>query len=131
MAIALLPPRVPLVNPTSGVMSKEWYLFFQQIYERVGGADGASNTDLDLSQFNDAGIEEARLDIISLRDQIESVPLLDIPLPPDEPCSPAANAVLDDLVNRISYLETQLFQTRSELAEVQKELESLGVRPWP
>ena len=38
-------PRVPLINPDTGLMSREWFRFFNALYEQLGGgAGGASGT---------------------------------------------------------------------------------------
>ena len=38
-------PRVPLINPDTGLMSREWFRFFNNIYEQLGGgAGGATGT---------------------------------------------------------------------------------------
>lgn len=67
----ILPPRVAVTDPRTGIMSREWYLFFQQVFVRLGGnmglgidevlqgvsvtatADTATNTAQQLA--NDAG----------------------------------------------------------------------------
>jgi hypothetical protein len=48
-----------------------WFLFLTQgLYERAGGPLGASTVDLEASAFEDAGIEELKLQIYRLTDQI-------------------------------------------------------------
>ena len=38
-------PRVPVVDPATGLMSREWFRFFNNIYEQLGGgAGGATGT---------------------------------------------------------------------------------------
>jgi hypothetical protein len=36
-------PRVPLVDPKTGLISREWYRFFNAIYEQLGGGTGAAS----------------------------------------------------------------------------------------
>lgn len=51
-----------------------WFLFMTQgLYDRVGGALGASTTDLEASAFEDAGIEELKIGIYRLADQLDSM----------------------------------------------------------
>lgn len=38
-ATNIIPPRVPLVDPRTGVISREWYLFLYNIFNRVGGGN--------------------------------------------------------------------------------------------
>ena len=46
MNITQIPaPRVPLINPDTGLMSREWFRFFNALYEQLGGgAGGATGT---------------------------------------------------------------------------------------
>lgn len=59
-ALQFVPPRVPLTEPNTGIITREWYLFLQGIFIRIGGSIGASTTDLSTSTFEDAGIEETK-----------------------------------------------------------------------
>jgi hypothetical protein len=36
-------PRVPLVDPKTGLISREWYRFFNAMYEQLGGGTGAAS----------------------------------------------------------------------------------------
>ncbi len=40
------PLRVPLIDQRTGLMSREWYLFFQALWIRTGGATAPSIDDL-------------------------------------------------------------------------------------
>lgn len=40
------PLRTPLVDARTGLMAREWYLFFQALWLRTGGVSGPSNEDL-------------------------------------------------------------------------------------
>lgn len=44
--IFFAPLRVPLTDARTGLMSREWYLFFQALWLRTGGADGPNIDDL-------------------------------------------------------------------------------------
>lgn len=46
--IFFAPLRVPIVDARTGLMSREWYLFFQAMYLRVGGVSAPNNEDLQL-----------------------------------------------------------------------------------
>jgi hypothetical protein len=35
-------PRVPIVDPTTGLMSREWFRFFNAVYEQLGGGEGGA-----------------------------------------------------------------------------------------
>lgn len=47
-------PRIPLINSTTGTMSHEWYLFFINVFEKIGGGDSTVTiTKVDeVSSFN-------------------------------------------------------------------------------
>ena len=34
----ITPPRVPLMDPRNGLISREWYLFFLSLYDQTGGS---------------------------------------------------------------------------------------------
>jgi hypothetical protein len=36
-------PRVPLVDPNTGLISREWFRFLNAIYEQLGGGTGAAS----------------------------------------------------------------------------------------
>lgn len=36
-------PRVPVVDPATGLMSREWFRFFNALYEQLGGGTGAAS----------------------------------------------------------------------------------------
>jgi hypothetical protein len=36
-------PRVPVVEPESGLMSREWFRFFNAVYEQLGAGSGAAS----------------------------------------------------------------------------------------
>jgi hypothetical protein len=42
----------------NGIFNRTWYLFFQSVFQRIGGATGPSATDLSASMFEDAGGSE-------------------------------------------------------------------------
>jgi hypothetical protein len=36
-------PRVPLVDPATGLISREWFRFLNAIYEQLGAGTGAAS----------------------------------------------------------------------------------------
>ena len=60
--------RVPVV------VESAWFQYFAQgLYDRAGGALGASTADLETSQFEDAGIEELKFAAYRLQDQVDTM----------------------------------------------------------
>lgn len=43
--LKFIPPRVPLTDPRTGIISREWYLFLQGIFIRTG-AEAGQNSDV-------------------------------------------------------------------------------------
>jgi hypothetical protein len=64
--LRFIPPRVQLTDPRTGMISREWYLFFQGVFSRIGGANGASSTDIVASLFEDAGSSETNAMLFEL-----------------------------------------------------------------
>jgi len=53
--IYFAPLRTPFVDLQTGLISREWYLFLQAMFNRVGGASGPSTDDLAMAiAMNDA-----------------------------------------------------------------------------
>lgn len=75
--LKFIPPRVQLCDPRTGFINREWYLFFQGVFDRIGGATGESTTDLNTSMFEDAGIEELKSGFYSsVQDALQAVLVL-------------------------------------------------------
>jgi hypothetical protein len=36
-------PRVPIVDPATGLVSREWFRFFNAVYEQLGGGEGGAS----------------------------------------------------------------------------------------
>lgn len=45
--IYFAPYQVPMVDVKTGIISREWFLLFQAMFDRSGGTNGASNDDLE------------------------------------------------------------------------------------
>lgn len=103
--LKFIPPRVPLADPRTGLISREWYLFFQGVYNRIGGAEGPSTTDLSGSLFEDAGSGETNAMLFALEDEIKQSP-------------PYEQYAVDTLT-------TELNGLRELVSELTKEVEAL------
>lgn len=75
-ALIAQPARIPLVDPQTGLITREWQRYFTGLYSRVGGAQGDSTTDLSASAFDDAGTEEQEMALYSLGADVGQIPLL-------------------------------------------------------
>lgn len=70
--ISILPNNIPVLDSNNN-FTPAWYIFMQQLYTRAGGAVSQSNNDLIIGQLDDAGIEEIKSDLYSLRDQTNMI----------------------------------------------------------
>ena len=68
------PARVPLVDPSTGMITRPWYTFFEQVFLRGGGTYAPSNNELVVDLHDDAGIEEIKADVYRLRDEGRAIP---------------------------------------------------------
>lgn len=119
MAIKFVAPRVALVD-SNGNITREWYLFFQGIFDRVGGSTGSSTTDLSASAFEDAGIEETKA---ALFRAIIDFGQNTVPQPdfiPAGDVTPLAQAAQD-----ISHLQAELASQRDTITELTKVVQGL------
>lgn len=73
-ALKFVPPRVAFVDPRTGMITREWFLFLQGLFLRVGGSLGSSTTDLSLSLFEDAGTSEVDSRLRSMDDAWQQAP---------------------------------------------------------
>jgi hypothetical protein len=98
-ALRFVPARVPLIEPGTGFITREWYLFLQGVFERIGGPLGESTTEIVMSGFADAGIEETKATLYELADRLAVQPPAQITLPDD-----ALQAQIAGLQDRIAEL---------------------------
>ena len=112
MTLLTLPrAQIPLID-AGGRISREWYRWASDATVRMGGVDGASTDDLTLSQFEDAGIEEHKLALYRLTDDVGQSPTV------------AQAVTVDDVGVGIEEL-------RAQIAELTKAVEALqqGMTP--
>jgi hypothetical protein len=85
----------------------EYLRFFFSLFERGGGTNAPSNTDISASAFEDAGIEEIKATLYSQAAEFGLDPVVIIPEPPPDVSAELASlrAELDLLRNRIDGIE--------------------------
>ncbi len=72
--ISAQPARIPLVDPGTGLITREWMKFFDAMFIRVGGTNGQSTDELTIDMHDDSGIEEIKLDQYRVRDELWQLP---------------------------------------------------------
>ena len=117
-ALRFVPPRVALVDPRTGMIAREWYLFFQGLFIRVGGADGTGTSELEASLFEDAGSSETNAMLFELEQAVGQYPPTVMP------------DVFQDLaplpqVTQIDNITAELSALQDRVTELVKELDSL------
>ena len=105
-ALIAQPARIPLVDPKTGLITREWQQYFTGMYQRVGGAQGDSTTDLSESAFDDAGTEEQEAALYALADAGGQHPVI----PGSE---------------QQAHLETEVSQLREEVALLRQQINDI------
>lgn len=116
---SIIAPRVPIIDERSGLISREWYRFFLNLFVLTGG--GRNDTSL-----------------LDLQVGPPTQPYIDIHSIDPTPSSFAAYAAgstqesqIAELQKQIEGLQTQVCCQVSEVAELQKQLEGLQMAPPP
>jgi len=116
----ITPPRVPLLDPKTNLISREWYRFFLNLFVLTGsGQNTASLTDLQLGppMPTQEDFGEVVIDIESAQKQ---------------PTQESALDQIAELQKQIDGLKKQIECPCTELtAELQKQIEGLQVTPPP
>ena len=116
----ITPPRVPLLDPKTNLISREWYRFFLNLFVLTGsGQNTASLTDLQLGppMPTQEDFGEVVIDIESAQKQ---------------PTQESALDQIAELQKQIDGLKKQIECPCTELtAELQKQIEGLQVIPPP
>jgi hypothetical protein len=116
----ITPPRVPLLDPKTNLISREWYRFFLNLFVLTGsGQNTASLTDLQLGppMPTQEDFGEVVIDIESAQKQ---------------PTQESALDQIAELQKQIDGLKKQIECPCNELtAELQKQIEGLQVTPPP
>ena len=115
----ITPPRVPLVDERTGLISREWYRFFLNLFNLTGGGSNtASLTDLQLGP--PAPQQEDIVDIV-----------IDIEAAKIQPTEESATEQIAELAKQVEALSVLPLTSwvLSELAELQTQIEGLQSVP--
>lgn len=104
--LRFVPPRVQFVDPRTGMINREWYLFLQGVFIRVGGANGASSTDIVASLFEDAGSSETNAMLFELEQA-------------------AGQYVTPQPLTVEQVLQAEIAELRDTVAELKKDLDAI------
>ena len=81
-ALSLQPTRVPLVDPQTGLITPQWYRFFSDTFERVGGANSPTIPEVSTGVTNITNI------VNEVSEEIGVAPLAPEPRAPDDDPAP-------------------------------------------
>lgn len=109
--IFFAPLRVPLTDARTGLMSREWYLFFQALWLRSGGSIAQSNDDL--LQNNATAMSSS--DVLALT-QSSDQDFAQAPLPPVALASDDA----EHLIAQLSFVRDQVSEILKALQDIQQ-----------
>lgn len=115
----ITPPRVPLTDQRTGLISREWYRFFLNLFELTGsGANTTSLTDLQVGPPfpTQEDVTEINVNIESLEKQ---------------PSEQSALEQIAELQKQIQGLETQVCCQVNEVFELQKQIQGLELHRQP
>ena len=138
----ITPPRVPLTDQRTGLISREWYRFFLNLFELTGGGENTTSlkdvqlgppfpTQEDVTDIN-VNIEslEKQPSEQSALDQIAEL-TKDVEGLEKQPPMETLIGLIAELQKQIQGLETQVCCQVNEIAELQKQLQSVQLLPPP
>lgn len=120
--LQLFPTHAPIGRTQDGktvYMTTEFFKALKKVFERVGGATGASTTDLASSDDEDSGLEDYRLEQSKHNDAVDMLPP-SVTLPFDDPMHPLAqqHVELQLLQSEVSGLREEVAQLRTQINDI-------------
>lgn len=116
--IYFAPLRVPLVDTRTGLMSREWYLFFQALWLRTGGTNSSVDTDGLLSITDGLAVTNFLPSIANLEQSFGQVPLSELGELSKEVLNsapPAATSELEKMLQDLGQVPSQPSQVLPHL----------------
>lgn len=99
----ITPPRVPLIDPRTGLIDRAWYMFFLSLFNAAGDGGDVNPDVVSLIATYDATLR-------AVNQELQTLPPVVIPPTPD---------VLTDCCSALE----------AEIAEMQKQIEALELQP--
>lgn len=110
----ITPPRVPLVDPNTGLISRAWYLFFLAL-------NNVANAVVD-----DPAVGPSAESLIASYDALLQTLTQEVQT---HPTQESAIDQIAELQKQVNNLEQQPSSLESQIAELQKQVEALAVLP--
>lgn len=106
--IFFAPLRVPVIDARTGLMSREWYLFFQAMFLRIGGANGQSNDDLLQGVPEELGAAELLALQLTASDAVAQI------------TPPISAATVYDMLGELNSMRDQMAEVTKRLNDIQQ-----------
>jgi hypothetical protein len=112
--IFFAPIRVPVSDPRTGLMSREWYLFFHQLFQRVGGPTDPSADD---AFVNPPSLDaSAQAVLFSMADALALTPATY----PQGDTSTVPSALPDAVLGELHSLRDQVAELTKQLQDIRQ-----------
>lgn len=108
----ITPPRVPLTDPRTGLISREWYRFFLNLFNLTGS--GTNTTTLVDLQLGPADQQQDTSQVDALGQALGS-----------QPSDSALIEQIADLQNQVNALKSALQNDPGEIVELKKQIEEV------
>lgn len=120
----LQPPRVALVDPKTGMITREWYRYITDSFVRQGGHDSASNSDLDVAMPEDSGVAELEMLLHTVNREHSQDPLQFALIDVDE-INQAPPVQMQAIYETLESMQIELRQSAELIATLMKQVEDL------
>ena len=109
------------------VFTRQWFLFFQAMYDRVGGPTGEDNNSIIEANAEDAVASETQAMLFSAIDNAGQIPLPAEFIPTDVLAAENAElrALQTEQVKQIEALEIRVGTLRDQIAEIMKDMDGI------
>lgn len=105
------PSARQMVLNDDGTFVRSWFLFFQVVYDRIGGAIAPSNNEIDSSLFEDAGSSEVVAMLNDMRQQFSLSPSM-----------PEMSVQIDALTSENTSLREQVLELQRAVQAIQQSI---------
>jgi hypothetical protein len=113
--------NIPPIDPRSGQWNRQWLFFLQALWDRTGGAQGVSVSDLGIDLPEDSGVEEIKAQLFGVRDALFMLPPASSAAASDDQAPPLPSVTPpDDPHARIEALEALVQRLASDIEAIRQ-----------
>lgn len=125
----ITPPRVPILNERTGLISREWYLFFLSLFNLTGG--GTNTTTLVEVQLGPVDQQPDSTVVSSIAQYVDTLPPVSIPTEAHQDTGPSTplTEYISEFQKQIDGLLSSISMVESLIAVYQSQIESLMTTP--